>query len=80
VSAVNSLEPTEVYNVCLSELKHNPQLVENILQEHKESQKKLQHLCERKLGLGLKIFIWSLRLYVFLMIIAVLIDVSHSIH
>ena len=66
--------------MILSELRHKPQLVKNILQEHKECQHKTERLGERKLGPGLKIFLWGLRLYVIFMIVIVVINISQSIH
>jgi len=56
-----------------------PQLVKNVLQEHRESQKRTRHLGERKLGMGLKIFLWSLRLYVLFMIVVVAINICQSV-
>jgi hypothetical protein len=68
------------HQAILSELRLKPQLVKNILQEHKESQARMQHLSKRKLGLGLKIFMWGLRVYVVFMVVIVAISVSQSIH
>jgi hypothetical protein len=80
VNDVRSLQTAEAHKARLSELRHSPHLVKNILQEHKETQKRMQHLSERKLGPGLKIFLWGLRLYVVFMVIVVAINVSQSIH
>ena len=80
MNTVRSLQPAEDHKVILSELRLKPQLVKNVLQEHKESQKRMQHLSERKLGLGLKIFMWGLRVYVVVMVVVVAIQVSQSIH
>jgi hypothetical protein len=80
VDTVKSLQPAEDHKVILSELSLKPQLVKNVLQEYKESQKRMQHLSERKLGLGLKIFMWGLRFYVIFMVVVVAINVSQSIH
>jgi len=74
------LQPAEDHKACLSELRLRPHLVKNILQEHEETQQRLQHLSERKLGPGLKIFLWGLRLYVVFMVVIVVINVSQSIH
>ena len=80
MNAVRSLQPAEDHQVILSELRLKPQLVKNVLQEYKESQKRMQHLSERKLGLGLKIFLWGLRFYVVFMVVVVAINVCQSIH
>jgi hypothetical protein len=80
VNAVESLLPTEAHKASLSELSFSPLLVKKALQEHEESQNKTKHLGERKLGPGLKIFLWGLRLYVVFMVVVVVINVSRSIH
>ncbi len=80
MDTIKALQPAEDHKVILSELRLKPQLVKNVLQEYKESQKRMQHLSERKLGLGLKIVIWGLRFYVVFMVVVVAINVSQSIH
>ncbi len=80
MNAVRSLQPAEDHQAILSELRLKPQLVKNALQEYKESQKRMQYLSERKLGLGLKIFLWGLRFYVVFMVVVVAINVCQSIH
>jgi hypothetical protein len=80
VDTIKALQSAEDHKVILSELRLKPQLVKNVLQEYKESQKRMQHLSERKLGLGLKIVMWGLRFYVVFMVVVVAINVSQSIH
>ncbi len=80
MDTIKALPSAEDHKVILSELRLKPQLVKNVLQEYKESQKRMQHLSERKLGLGLKIVMWGLRFYVVFMVVVVAINVSQSIH
>ncbi len=80
MNIAKSLQPAEDHQALFSDLRFKPQLVQNVLQEHKESQKRMQHLSERKLGPGLKIFLWGLRLYVVFMVGIVVINVCQSIH
>ncbi len=80
MDTVSAFQPAEDQRVVLSELRLKPQLVKNVLKEHKESQKKMQNLSERKLGLGLKIFMWGLRFYVVFMVVVVVINVAQSLH
>ena len=80
MDTVSEVQPAEDNRVILSELRLKPQLVKNVLKEYKESQKKMQSLNERKLGLGLKIFMWGLRFYVVFMVVVVVINVSQSMH
>lgn len=80
MDTIKALQSAEDHKVILSELRLKPQLVKNVLQEYKESQKRMQHLSERKLGLGLKIVMWGLRFYVVFMVVVVAINVSQSIH
>jgi hypothetical protein len=80
VDTIKALQSAEDHKVILSELRLKPQLVKDVLQEYKESQKRMQHLSERKLGLGLKIVMWGLRFYVVFMVVVVAINVSQSIH
>jgi hypothetical protein len=80
VNAIESLQPADAHKVSLSELSFNPHLVKKALQEHKESQNKIEHLAERKLGPGLKILLWGLRFYVVFMVAVVGINVFQSLH
>ena len=80
MNAAEALQPTEAHQASLSELSLSQLLVKKALQEHKESQAKTKHLGERKLGPGLKIFLWGMRFYVVFMVAVVVINVSRSIH
>jgi hypothetical protein len=80
MNTTGSLQTAADQQERLSELRFNPHLIKNVLQEHEETQQRMRRLGERKLSLGLKIFLWGLRLYVGFMVVVVIINVSQSIH
>lgn len=53
--------------------------VEQLLQEHYEAQERIHRLGLRPLSPGLKALMWTLRIYVILMIVAVVVNVIHSV-
>jgi hypothetical protein len=53
--------------------------IEQLLQEHQETQKRIHELGVRPLSPALKALMWTLRIYVILMIIAVVVNVTQSV-
>lgn len=77
------LDPTEQSDreqIRINRLQQNPELVSELLQEHKQNMKQTSQLGLRRLGPGLKITIWSLRLYVLFMLIVVIMNIMQTLH
>jgi hypothetical protein len=53
--------------------------IEQLLQEHYETQERIQELGLRPLSPSLKALMWTLRIYVILMIVAVVVNVIQSV-
>lgn len=66
--------------LAISQLVENPELVHELLLEHEESYNKTNTLTLRKLGPGLKITIWFLRVYVLFMIVVAVIQIINTLH
>jgi hypothetical protein len=71
-------EPLDKLN--MSRLAQQPEKIRELLKEHAESEEKTKALTLRKLGPGLKITIWLLRIYVIFMAVVVVINVIQTVH
>lgn len=74
------LDRSSVRDLDVQKLQTQPELVQQVLEEHVQGLGHTEQLTLRKLGPGLKATIWLLRIYVLFMVVVVVINVFQSVH
>ncbi len=80
--ATNQLELGEsalLGNLRLTDVCERPDLIEQTLKEHRNTQGRIQAVGRRTLGPWLKATIWGLRVYVLFMTVVVIINIVHTV-
>lgn len=74
------LDHSVARDLDVEKLQAQPDLVQQVLEEHAQGLDRTERLTLRKLGPGLKVTIWLLRVYVLFMVVVVIINVFQNVH